>query len=271
MRGKLQDWAREQTASFFPCLWRRGDAQKALLPPRPPRTGAISPALAKQDLPQPTPRLLHIHGLSLNLCPCLPCCLLLKLQPDLSTERPTLLWSRIMDWIGSFLGKTWSSTMFCTPSGSSTTLWMDPLSGKKEGRGLMEHAESREARQRGCGESRQRTSTASSPHCGRNSHSTEQGLTGFLYATTQRRQRRSLLALPVSHSTASSPLSSSQPRGAHFSSPFGPGSACFDQPQRENPTALEHPCFDPWPAPAQASSHHLPEAETWSSAFLFSG
>lgn len=46
-----------------------------------------------------------------------------------------------MDWMGSFLGKTWISMMFCTPSGSSTTLWMDPLSAKKDGRTPVKQAE----------------------------------------------------------------------------------------------------------------------------------
>lgn len=43
--------------------------------------------------------------------------------------------------MGSFLEKTWISMMFCTPSGSSTTLWMDPLSAKKDGRTPVKEAE----------------------------------------------------------------------------------------------------------------------------------
>lgn len=53
-----------------------------------------------------------------------------------------------MDWMGSFLEKTWISMMFCTPSGSSTTLWMDPLSAKKDGTTPVKEAE-RKGEERG--------------------------------------------------------------------------------------------------------------------------
>lgn len=50
--------------------------------------------------------------------------------------------------MGSFLEKTWISMMFCTPSGSSTTLWMDPLSAKKDGTTPVKEAE-RKGEERG--------------------------------------------------------------------------------------------------------------------------
>jgi len=169
------------------------------------------------------------HG---TVCPCLPCRLPLKLQPDplvslpWSRQRPTLLWSRIMDWIGSFFGKTWSSMMFCTPSGSSTILWMDPLSGKQEGRAPMKHAESSKARQRGCRlggwEARRRTSSASSPRCGKQYPLRSARLDCI--PQTSHPERTGPLALlrnpPPDSSVSRRALPSSQPRATRNPLPF---------------------------------------------------